>query len=106
MVDYVNAAGMLQGRSEIELARYTGDYQGRCTACDEYVEFAVGIRPGTDPLAMCFGPGGPQPVEIEDLNLEIMIDDAMDVRFRYTCPICGRWSSARVTCRIVPGPQP
>ena len=43
------------------MSRFAGDFQGPCTACGEYVEFALGIRTDGPTVAMHFGPGGPQP---------------------------------------------
>lgn len=81
------------------MARYAGDFQGKCAACDEYVEFAMGISPGNDPIAMHFGPGGPQPVELAGVELELMVEDEVTVRFKFVCPLCGQKSAGRTTCR-------
>jgi hypothetical protein len=83
------------------MSRYAGDFQGKCTACDEYVEFALGVSTGNDPVAMHFGPGGPTPVAIELLELGLMVEDEIDVRFRFMCPLCGRTSAGRARCREV-----
>jgi len=89
------------------VARFAGDYSGSCGACGEHVEFAVGIRPGTDPVALHFGPSGPAPIEIADLELKTMIDDALDVRLSFICPLCGQRSPGRITCRpTAPAPRP
>lgn len=81
------------------MARYAGDFQGNCTKCDEYVEFAIGIRSGSDPVAMRFGPGGPSDVTLREVELVTMMDDVLDVRFEFQCPLCGEWSTGRATCR-------
>lgn len=81
------------------VSRFAGDFQGSCKNCDEYIEFAVGVRPGTDPVAMHFGPGGPTPVELRDVELSQMIDDALDLRLHFLCPLCKKWSAGRMTCK-------
>ncbi len=86
------------------MPRYTGDYQGRCQACDEDVELAIGIQTDRAPVAMHFGPGGPQPVLLHDVQLVAMIDDSLDVKFTCTCPLCGGLTPGRATCRPVPSP--
>ena len=86
------------------MARYAGDFQGTCTACDEYVELAIGVRTDRPPLAMHFAPGGPMEVLLRDVELATMIDDDLDVRFLFECPLCGGWSSGRATCRPVAEP--
>ncbi len=86
------------------MPRFAGDFQGPCTACDEYVELALGVRTDGPAIAMHFAPGGPQPVELDGFELVLMLDDALDVRFRFACPLCGGWSDGRVTCRAVPEP--
>lgn len=83
-------------------SRYAGDFHGKCTNCDEYVEFAVGIRPGADPVAMHFGPGGPRATPIRSAELAVMVEDSLDLRFEFECPICEAWSRGRVTCRATP----
>ncbi|MCG8404898.1 MAG: hypothetical protein MI923_06845 [Phycisphaerales bacterium] len=87
------------------MPRYAGDFQGQCNACDEYVELAFGIRTDQSPVAMHFGPGGPQPIDIQDFDLALMLDDELDVTFQYACPLCGKTSSGRVTCPAVPAPN-
>lgn len=87
------------------MPRYAGDFQGRCNACDEYVELAFGVQTDRSPIAMHFGPSGPQPIEIKNFDLAIMLDDELDVKFEYTCPLCGKPSSGRVTCPAVPSPN-
>jgi hypothetical protein len=80
------------------MARFTGDYQGDCTACSEPVELAIGVRTESSPVAMHFGPGGPRDVSIRDMQLAHMMDDRLDVRFEFACPLCGAWSTGRATC--------
>lgn len=88
------------------MARFTGDFRGTCKACGEYVEFALGIRPGTDPIAMHFGPQGPSPIEVRDLTLDLMTDAELLVRVAFVCPLCEQRTDGRVTCRAAPpGPS-
>ncbi len=86
------------------MSRFSGDFQGTCPNCDEYVEFAVGIQTDREPVAMHFGPGGPQPVELRDVQLALMVEDRADVNIRYACPICGSFADGSVTCRALPNP--
>ncbi len=87
------------------MSRYAGDFQGTCKRCEEYVEFALGVSPGNDPVAMHFGPGGPTPVDVDQLELGLMVEDEIDVRFQYVCPLCGKASAGRATCKLI-GPRP
>ncbi|MFO0974392.1 MAG: hypothetical protein U1A27_13270 [Phycisphaerae bacterium] len=84
------------------MTRFAGDFCGPCRACDDVVEFAIGFRPGTDPIAMHFGPGGATPVEIGGVELGLMADDVCDLKFWFICPLCGRRSTGRATCRATP----
>lgn len=86
------------------MPRFTGDYQGTCAACDEHVEFALGIRTDREPTAMHFGPGGPQPVELREFELTLLVEDDMHVKFEFVCPLCGEWSAGRTRCRGIPEP--
>ncbi|RIK68542.1 MAG: hypothetical protein DCC65_02815 [Planctomycetota bacterium] len=86
------------------MPRFTGDFQGKCEACDEYVEFAVGIQTDRTPVAMHFGPSGPQPVRLIDVELGILLEDTAEIRIRFECPLCGGDSSGKLTCRHVPDP--
>jgi len=88
-------------RFEEMMSRYAGDFQGPCTACGEYVEFALGIRTDGPPAAMHFGPGGPQPIELGDVKLVLMVDDKLDVKFDFKCPLCGESSAGRMTSNAV-----
>lgn len=81
------------------MTRFAGDFSGPCEVCGEPVEFAIGFRPGTDPLALHFGPHGPQPVELRDFALDLMVDETCDVRFRYVCPLCGAAARGKATCK-------
>jgi len=80
------------------MQRFTGEFQGECKSCGEHVEFALGIQTGRDPVAMHFGPGGPTPVELREVDLVLMVDEALDVKFRFACPLCGGESRGRTTC--------
>lgn len=84
------------------MQRFTGDYQGVCSACDEPVEFALGIQTDRDPVGMHFGPGGPVQVMLQDVELVLMVGDELDVKFRYSCPLCAAENEARALCRVVP----
>lgn len=84
------------------MSRMAGDFQGKCNACDEYVEFAVGIQTDRPPVAMHFGPGGPSNVQLSNLELRLMVEDSAEVDIEYLCPLCGMSSSGRLTCRVVP----
>ncbi|MBX3396647.1 MAG: hypothetical protein KF841_14900 [Phycisphaerae bacterium] len=84
------------------MQRFTGDYQGQCSVCDQPVEFALGIQTGRDPVGMHFGPGGAVPVVLRDVDLVVMIGDELDVKFRYDCPLCAAENDARTICRAVP----
>ena len=95
------AAGWNAALLERAMHRYAGDFAGTCQVCEEYVEFALGVSPGNDPIAMHFGPGGPMPVEVDQLELGLMVEDTIDVRFRFVCPLCGGRSAGRATCRLV-----
>jgi hypothetical protein len=53
---------------------------------------------------MHFGPSGPQPVELRDLELVTLIDDQVDVKFTFACPLCGNWAAGRTSCRAVSEP--
>ncbi len=86
------------------MPRFTGDFHGKCEACDEYVEFAVGIQTDRPPVAMHFGPTGPGTVRLTDVELGVLVDDMADIRIRFQCPLCGGASTGRLTCRNVPDP--
>lgn len=86
------------------MQRFTGDYQGPCDFCDQPIEFALGFQIDREPVAMHFGPGGPTPVRIHDIRLVLMVDDQMDVEFRFDCPLCGGESTGRAVCARVLGP--
>lgn len=83
------------------MQRFTGDYCGDCDACGEYVEFALGVQTGREPVAMHFGPRGPEPILLRDVNLVTMMDDELDVKFGFDCPLCGGASKGRATCKSV-----
>lgn len=85
------------------MQRFTGDYTGTCPHCDEYIEFAVGIQTDREPMAMHFGPGGPQPVELKDVQLLLMVEDRAELTLRFACPMCGESADGRVTCRAITG---
>ncbi|MCK6455362.1 MAG: hypothetical protein L6Q92_02350 [Phycisphaerae bacterium] len=88
------------------MARFSGDFQGPCGVCGEYVEFAVGVRTDGDPVALQFGPGGPQPIVLKDVEPELLVEDERRTRFRFQCPLCGEWSAGRATCRdVASGPE-
>lgn len=87
------------------MPRYTGEFSGPCPACDEHIEFALGIRTDGPPAAMHFGPGGPTPVAVRDVQLMLMVDDRLDVAFRFDCPLCGAGGAGRATCSAVPSPE-
>ncbi len=84
------------------MERFTGDYQGTCGACDEPVEFAIGVQTDRDPVAMHFGPGGPVAITLYDFKLITMIGDDLDVAFGFDCPLCGARSGGRTVCRTAP----
>jgi len=86
------------------MPRFAGDFQGTCTACGEHVEFALGIRTDREPTAVHFGPGGLQSVELRDLELTLLVEDDMHVKFDFICPLCSAWSAGRTRCRGIPEP--
>jgi hypothetical protein len=88
------------------MARYSGEFQGSCAVCGEYVEFALGIDTQREPVAMHFGPGGPVAVDLRGLQLESMVDSRLAVKLEYQCPICGQWSGGRLSCGPAPGTEP
>lgn len=53
---------------------------------------------------MHFGPGGPQPVEIRDFELSLLVEDDLHVKFEFVCPLCTEWSAGRTRCRGLPEP--
>jgi hypothetical protein len=90
------------------MARFSGDFRGVCAACGEYVEFAVGIDSGPPeraPIAVHFGPQGPVPIELREVNLVLMLDHNLDVKTQFCCPLCGQWAAGRLTCAQVGAPD-
>jgi hypothetical protein len=81
------------------MSRFTGDFSGECEACGEYVEFAIGVQTGREPVAMHFGPRGAENITLSEFELLLMVDEELDVKFRFVCPLCGGESAGRAACK-------
>lgn len=81
------------------MSRFTGDFNGDCEACGEYVEFAIGVQTGREPVAMHFGPRGAEQITLSEFELVLMVEEDIDVRFRFLCPLCGGESGGKASCR-------
>ncbi len=98
------AASMRGGAEYVRnMERFTGDYYESCACCNQPIEFALGIQIGREPIAMHFGPDGPTAVRLHDVRLLLMVDDDLDVTFRFDCPLCGGESNGRISCTRVHG---
>ncbi len=87
------------------MARFSGEIARDCTACEQPIEFALGLDTEREILhALFFGPGGPQPVTISDWSAQLVTEAQVVLSVSFACPMCGGLQAAPATCRRVPAP--
>lgn len=87
------------------MARFSGEVARDCAACEQPIEFALGLDTEREILhALFFGPGGAQPVTVSDWSAQLVTEAQVVLSVSFACPMCDVEQAATATCRRVPAP--